>query len=175
MKQKFAPIELSDLIIDVFSDQINPSPTQIATVSEEGMPEVRTVHVRFLKGEGALGFNTNRESPKWKSLKHKPFIAGCHYSPHRFIQFRFEANVEFVEKDCPLLDEMWNTTSPEVKNWYWDKKERHPKFAIVIIVPYRWDIYELGSDLSKGQRTIYRSNPEGWSAQKVSTLDSKPL
>ena len=68
MTLDFAPEEIKNFLIEVFEDNNNPAYGQVATLSENRMPRVRTVHIHYRKEFDALAFSAHTASSKWKEL-----------------------------------------------------------------------------------------------------------
>lgn len=62
---------------------------QVATVSSEGVPAVRTVILRGVTGQGALFFVTDLRSRKAEHLENNPWVSLLAWYPHTREQFRF--------------------------------------------------------------------------------------
>ncbi len=105
------------------ADEQNPIFAQVATVGEEKQPQVRTVHVRYLKEKGCLGINTHVRSKKWQALAKNPQLAGCYFDSTNLHQFRWTGAVKLIEgdneKEKGFLDLMWSLLDEGVRIGYW--------------------------------------------------------
>ena len=75
----------------------NPNAAALATVTADGLPQVRMVLVKSL-GAGSIVFYTNLESQKSKSLAFQPAAALCLYWKSIGRQVRIEGVVRKVEE-----------------------------------------------------------------------------
>ncbi len=112
------------LLIETLTDEKNPSYGQVATVDEKGKPQIRTVHLRYLKEGNQIAFAANTKSPKWRQLSQKPFLSGCLYDPHRFIQFRWESDVKLLGGKSgaevqTIRKKLWQLVRSDVRSAYW--------------------------------------------------------
>jgi hypothetical protein len=67
---------------------------QVATVSPEGTPAIRTVILRGVTGQGALFFVTDLRSQKAEHLEENHRVAVLAWYPHTREQFRFTGKAE---------------------------------------------------------------------------------
>ena len=74
----------------------NPDAAALATVSSEGLPEVRMVLIKKISDEG-LVFYTNLESQKAKSIASNPLASLCFYWKSISKQVRIEGSVKSIE------------------------------------------------------------------------------
>lgn len=67
------PIEISNLVKEVFCNDEFKAYGQLATVDEEGLPSVRTVHMHGVEQPTyGLLVNCNIQSEKWSHVKKNP-------------------------------------------------------------------------------------------------------
>lgn len=78
-------------------DGSEPTALSVATVDEDGAPDVRTVLMRFLDERGP-GFLTNLESTKSRQLAGNPKIAASLTWPALFRSIRFRGTAELIER-----------------------------------------------------------------------------
>ena len=76
-------------------DVPEPLSIEVATVDEQGRPDVRTVLMRFLDERGP-GFVTSLESAKSQQLQATPFVAATLTWPAMFRAIRFRGRAELV-------------------------------------------------------------------------------
>ena len=74
---------------------------QVATVSPNGEPEVRTVVLRGVTAAGTLHFLADGRSPKMSSLRAKPQLEMCIWWPDSNEQFRLRGPVHIIG-DSPV-------------------------------------------------------------------------
>ena len=79
-------------------DVPEPSAISVATVDGDGMPDVRTVLLRFLDGRGP-GFLTNTASAKGRQLRENDAIAVSLTWPSMYRAVRFRGYAEALEHD----------------------------------------------------------------------------
>ncbi|WP_245634564.1 pyridoxamine 5'-phosphate oxidase family protein [Janibacter limosus] len=70
----------------------------VATVDEQGRPDVRTVLMRFLDPVGP-GFVTSLESAKSRQLEATPFVAATLTWPAMFRSIRFRGRAERIDPE----------------------------------------------------------------------------
>ena len=169
----FAPEEIKKFLIEVFEDKNNPAYGQVATLSENRRPHVRTVHIHYRKEFDALAFSAHTASSKWKELEKNPYLSGCFFDMVRFVQFRWESQVQLLsgdslfqgqplleavpERDC--LQAMWKLMREEVRQAYWldsdkllgtdkvdtqyDLNKRALGHGVVVCHPSSWTLYKM--------------------------------
>ncbi len=190
MPSRFAPEELKQFLIEVFTDRKHPVYGQVATVSLKGTPQVRTVHFHYLPEFQAIAFNAHIGSSKWKELENKNIVSGCYHDAFRNFQFRWEGKAELAHpafsKNHALLDKMWMLMREEVRQAYWrdaqkipldridqkfDVTQRAPNLGTVLCYPYLWNIFESNLEhYSKGHCTIFTLQNNVWRSKVVSIL-----
>ena len=191
MSFSFAPQEIKSFLIEVFEDKNHSAYGQIATLGEDKMPEVRTVHIHYRKEFDALAFSAHTASSKWKELEKHPYLSGCYFDTFRGIQFRWESKVELLDRKVKdhegFLLSMWKLMREEVRQAYWlrrdnllgtdkinkkyDLNKRAPGHGVVVCHPSSWTIYKTNPEsYSKGQCTRYEIKEEKWISQEVSIL-----
>ena len=187
----FAPEEIKKFLIEVFEDKNNPAYGQVATLSENRRPHVRTVHIHYRKEFDALAFSAHTASSKWKELEKNPYLSGCFFDMVRFVQFRWESQVELISKKNKehenFLLSMWKLMREEVRQAYWldsdkllgtdkidtkyDLNKRALGHGVVVCHPSSWTLYKMNPQVySKGQCTRYELKNDTWISKKVSIL-----
>jgi PPOX class probable FMN-dependent enzyme len=88
---------------------------QLATVTADGEPRIRTVVVRALTPDAALLMVTDARSQKVAELRHQPQGALCWYlkAPRR--QFRFRGPVTFIDAPDARRATQWASLSERVR------------------------------------------------------------
>lgn len=188
------PIEIYNLVTATFGDEANKAYGQISTVSEKGVPSVRTVHIHSIEHPTqGLIVSCNTKSVKWAHLKKNPSIAGCFWNPANQIQIRFEGIADLItEKDADFKEMvlgMWEKMRPEVRVTYLlDEKgmpldtknpkvdpDQHSKnHGLLLITPTLWDVFENNPTAYRlGKRWIYKLKNEQWKWRQVSSLHEK--
>lgn len=190
--------ELQKLVRKELSAAERPIYAQIATVSENGEPRARTVHLRYLDSYHSPGFVCHIDSPKWHELQHKPVLAGCWFDPEKRYQMRWRGFVECIAPDqasvkqFTLLDNLWSQIRPDVRLSYWLDElgveatqlerarghfdERSPHFGCVICRPTVWDCYLLGEGpYYEGERFIFEERNGTWHKAPVSLIHTHSL
>lgn len=89
-------------------DVPEPAALSVGTVDEHGMPDVRTVLMRFLDGDGP-GFLTHQQSAKGRQLAGNPGIAASLTWPSMFRAIRFRGRAEQLD---PALVEDYFRSRP---------------------------------------------------------------
>ncbi|MCP5464656.1 MAG: pyridoxamine 5'-phosphate oxidase family protein [Deltaproteobacteria bacterium] len=190
-KTQIAPNKHLKTIEKLFSSNMFPAYGQLATVTENNIPQVRTVHFRYLKAYQELMFPTHIESQKWHQLKNKT-LSGCYFSSRHLIQVRWEATPIFVDQSITEHQNerniVWKKMRKDIKRAYWTDFNNEkgispeefkinspcPSMGIIICNTYAWDIWKLNAtDYSKSKRFIYRLIDGEWHATKSSPLYSK--
>src|SRR3989338_8514821 len=187
----FAPEEIKKFLIEVFEDKNNPAYGQVATLSENRRPRVRTVHIHYRKEFDALAFSAHTASSKWKELEKNPYLSGCFFDMVRFVQFRWESQVELISKKNKehenFILSMWKLMREEVRQAYWldsdkllgtdkidtkyDLNKRALGHGVVECQQSSWNLYKMNPQVySKGQCTRYELNNDTWISKKVSIL-----
>jgi pyridoxamine 5'-phosphate oxidase len=82
----------------VKSEAAEPNAMSLATVSEEGMPDTRTVLLKDI-GDRNIRFYTNYKSTKGKDLEANPFAAVNFWWPELERQVRIKGSVSKVSRD----------------------------------------------------------------------------
>jgi pyridoxine/pyridoxamine 5'-phosphate oxidase len=185
-----APDNIKKLIIDTFSDKDNSAYGQVATVSGD-LPQVRTVHIHYIKEYDALAFNGHINSSKWRELQENPKLSGCYFDMMQMIQFRWDARATLIDSShkeyTALLDKMWLSMREEVRSAYWlehknipfseaeehkfNLEERTPNLGTILCKPTLWNVYELNPEFyPKGKVTIYKLEDQNWVSKEVSIL-----
>ena len=191
MTLDFAPEEIKNFLIEVFEDKNNPAYGQVATLSENRMPRVRTVHIHYRKEFDALAFSAHTASSKWKELEKNPYLSGCFFDMVRFVQFRWESQVELISKKNKehenFLLSMWKLMREEVRQAYWldsdkllgtdkvdtqyDLNKRALGHGVVVCRPLSWTLYKINPECySQGQSTRYELKNNTWISKKISIL-----
>lgn len=157
---------------------------QVATLSAQGHPRVRTVHCRFAEAARTIGFATNQKSPKWEELTAHPHLAGCFYDLGTHLQWRWEGAVKLVASgDETLLEAFWKKIRPSIKDTYWqefagdkkyDREKRCPDFGVVLCEPTRWELLDMNdSDYLKTTRDEYIYDGGKWSHRRLHSVTSR--
>lgn len=161
------PEELSAWAPGLFDDPTRALYAQAATVGAGGAPDVRTVHVRYVKPWDALAFASHTSSPKWSQLTADPRLKLCFFHPRLGLQLRFEARASLVTdgKDAGVAA-LWTATEP------WLRKEYAGKgYGVVRLDVGLWDAYRIdAAHPEKNERTVYRRAKGGWDAERRTAL-----
>ena len=185
------PEDYKKLIQKVFSSKVFPSYGQLATTTKENVPQVRTVHFRYLKEDGVLAFPTHVKSQKWIQLIENPVLSGCIFCNRYLVQLRWEAMALLIDHNTLDYQKerriVWQKMRRDIREAYWvdyhknfkslhdkiDLEEPCPFMGIVINKIYLWDIWKLnGTNYSKSKRTIYRLKNKKWQPTESSPLRS---
>lgn len=190
----FAPESQHALLSYAFSDAEHPAYVQIATIDKAGFPQVRTVHMHYIKDLDALVFSTHTKSSKWEHLKVTPKLSGCYVDDYRLVQFRWTSKTELVDpnssKYMKLLDHMWLGMRVDVRQAYiqdnlgkpltdalpegTDVNKRTPTQSIVICRPIEWRLYNIhADDYTKGTSSLHQLKDNKWISKDVSILHGK--
>lgn len=178
-------------IAEAFGDEQLPAYGQVATLSKEKYPTLRTVHLHYLKELDLIAFSTHIQSDKWRQLKRHPYLSACYFDLSRGMQFRFQSKAELIppknKKFEKLLDNMWLKIRSEVRTAYCldmrrlpltaelppdtDIQKRTPNLGTVLCRPFLWDIYEIHlEDYRKGKRSIHTLIKGKWRSKNISLL-----
>ncbi len=189
MKSQFTLADFQQRLIEIFTNADQPVYAQVASVDDHGLPQLRTVHLRYWQQLDCLCFNSNTKAPKWRQLQRDSHIAGCYYDGQRDLQLRWEANVDLIDNETSntdhtaLLDHMWRITRAAVRTVYWkdhqpqqfDIQQRCPTFATVMFRPHCWDILEVSEDYLNSCRTLFIRSDKAWQTKRVSVLHGKEI
>lgn len=162
---------------------------QLATLTTEGRPSVRTVVVREVTGiDGTLKILicTDMRSAKIDGLRRCEWAELCWYFTYPRIQFRLTGPAHIADETDPDRHDLWRKLSnnarrsyytpapgsaisklpPEEKNDnYIDFNEMPPSFALLVFKPNKVDVV----DLVKSERRIweYELDSQKWNALEV--------
>ncbi len=184
----YIPTEIRNLVINLLTDTNYPSYGQLATVSADNYPHVRTVHFRYSEAFGTLVCACNTESSKWNDLTKNPRASGCIFSHEQLVQLRWESTTKLVDahtstrEEQELLTMLWNQMRPDVRRAYLlevsqeekSLKNPCPTLGAIIMYPTLWDIYTLGAlNYGDGKRFVYTLTHNTWDKKQVSIISSK--
>lgn len=161
------PEELAAWVPGLFDDPTRALYAQAATLGSDGAPDVRTVHVRYVKAWDALAFASHTGSPKWSQLKADPRLKLCFFHPRLGLQLRFEGRATLVtDAKDPGVAGLWTATEP------WLRKEYAGVcFGVVRIDVRLWDAYRVDpAHPEKNERTVYSFDGKAWSSEARSAL-----
>lgn len=185
------PSEIQSLILETFGSHAQKAYGQLATVSTENHPSVRTVHIHAVTHpETGLVVSCNTKSEKWSSIQKNPWVAGCFWNMANQTQFRFEGKAQLLDEkntnQTDLLQEMWMKMRKEVRITYLldernadldtDEVEVEPdhrskNHGVIFIRPERWDIFENNPhEYRLGKRWIYTVEKNSWKKREVTSL-----
>ncbi|MEQ3747024.1 MAG: pyridoxamine 5'-phosphate oxidase family protein [Henriciella sp.] len=149
----------------------------LATVSEEGMPEQRTVVLRDVdRTAWTLTFFTDRRTPKVAEIMTQPNIASLFFDAKAMVQLRFSGKAE-VLTEGDIWQRYWDTVSENGKAEYaalkvpgtvrpdeltYDTGLAKQNFAAVKIVCDRLDWLKLAR--SGHQRAVFEWTDNGITA-----------
>ena len=102
------------------NEVINANAAALATVSSDGMPEVRMVLIKEIKNDG-LVFYTNLQSQKAKSIEYNPLASLCFYWKSISKQVRIEGNIKSI--DNGIADEYFASRSRESQIAAWASQQ----------------------------------------------------
>jgi len=170
------PGALSEWIPSLLDDEAVPFYAQAASVDEEGSPDVRTVHLRYLHSTASIGFACHKDSPKWRHLSAEPRIKCCWFHPRKQIQLRFGGRIS-VATDPKAVEESWTRTHDWIKAEYWERDrskitEIHPSFGVFTLEVQLWDLYRIDlDDPLKSTRSLFHLRTDGsWDEEPRGTL-----
>ncbi|TBR18071.1 pyridoxamine 5'-phosphate oxidase family protein [bacterium] len=165
------PEELSAWVPGLFDDPTRPLYAQAATVGPGGAPDVRTVHVRYVKAWDALAFAAHTGSPKWAQLKADPRLKLAFFHPRLGLQLRFAGTADLAA-DPAGLAELWAATDPWLRKEYGAKGRTAPAdFGAVRLAVSAWDAYRVDpAHPEKNERALYRRESGAWRAERRSAL-----
>ena len=181
------PSEIRNLVINFLTDNKIPSYGQLATVSQDHYPHVRTVHFRYSNDFDTLVCACNTKSSKWRDLNKNPYASGCIFSQEELLQLRWESTTKLVDahtsipQEQELLTILWNQMRPDVRRAYWNEvsqeeksfKNPCPTFGAIIMYPTLWDVYTIGVlNYGDGQRFVYTLTGNEWNKKQVSIISS---
>jgi hypothetical protein len=195
MNAPYAPEPVRSRLEDALADEGHPAYGQVATLDEDGIIQVRTVHLRSVSERASLGFSTHVRSAKWRQLARNPSLSGCYFDAHRLVQFRWSGRAELVEAsradggDRALLARMWRQVREDLRKAYWmdheglkagepfpegiDLDRACPNMGTVVCHPDRWDVLEIvEEDYRRDRRVLYTLRGDSWISRPVSLLHS---
>ncbi len=160
---------------------------QLATVSPDGMPAVRTVVFRNLDGD-VLQFAVDSRSDKIEHIQHCPQAAVCWYFPKTREQFRFSGAAALITATSTVhqaeRQALWEKISLKGRLlWYWPTPkaprdhdipfldaapadpEPPPEFILLRLNPHTVDHLQLRGEPQN--RTLYTRDDKSWQALAV--------
>lgn len=182
------PEDYKKTVQRIFSSRLFPSYGQLATTTKDNIPQVRTVHFRYLKDGEVLAFPTHVKSQKWIQLTQNPVLSGCIFCNRYLVQLRWEATAVLVDHNTKDHQEerrvVWQKMRRDIKQAYWKDYCKHsmsideididepcPFMGIVINKVYLWDIWKLhGANYAKSKRAIYQLKNGEWQIKTLSPL-----
>lgn len=170
-----APEELAAWVPALFDDPTRPLYAQAATVAEGGAPDVRTVHVRYVRDWDALAFASHTGSPKWAQLGRDPRLKLCFFHPRLGLQLRFEARAALVaDTSDPGVRALWAATEPWLRKEYGAKGRAPavpPAFGAVRLDVSSWDAYRVDpAHPEKNERAAHRLEGGTWRSEPRTAL-----
>ncbi|GAB97861.1 pyridoxamine 5'-phosphate oxidase [Kineosphaera limosa] len=108
---------------DERADVYEPSAMAVATVDRTGLPDVRTVLLRFLDPRGP-GFVTSRHSQKAAQISDTHLIAATLTWAPLFRAIRFRGVAQQIESD--ITDEYWGGRPWGSRISAWASRQSHP-------------------------------------------------
>lgn len=187
------PVEIQELLIHTFFD--GKAYGQFATVDNQRVPSVRTVHFLSNKNVGHIYVSSHTLSEKWSNIKngsHK--VSGCFWDQEQRIQFRFFADATLIDADtdATFVQSMWGKMREGVRTAYLlgDKEipmykkeisintsEHSSHHGVIDCQPYCWDIfYENTEEYRFGRRQIFKLNAQNqWTKKDVSSLHERDI
>ncbi len=162
------PEAIRTMVPALFTSKENPLYAQAATSGRDGIPNVRTVHYRYLESKDALSFACHIESPKWRELKANPRVAGCWFHPKKQIQLRWNAKVSLITDPAdPAVAASWDGTHDWIQNEYGDRTV----FGVVVLDINAWDFYEIDlENPSNNRRRAWVRDGRAWREEARQTL-----
>ncbi|MFN3200483.1 MAG: pyridoxamine 5'-phosphate oxidase family protein [Bradymonadia bacterium] len=163
-------------------DPADPSTrfTQLATITPEGRPQVRTMVIREVRPEsGQLLFNTDNRTEKAQQLLVNPQAELCWYFVKPWLQFRLQGTIELHGPDSTIEDvhQAWANISPNMRQSFFWGAPRSPKtqypptppsdlstpaehFRIGVLTVTH--VIRLDLQTQPHTRTQYTRAPKGW-------------
>lgn len=186
-KTTFAPKDFIAQILQSFSDKERPAYGQVATLSPQQGPQVRTVHFYYLDAEERLAFPTHTASPKWLQLQADKRLSACYYDVFRLRQLRWQGEAFLVDRDAEQFQEerreIWLKVRAMVREAYWQDfvqgapkrnftlDDLCPTFGIVVCDITSWDIWQMDVENYQNSRRFLCRKPNGeWHTERVSPL-----
>lgn len=148
---------------------------QLATLTSQGRPSVRTVVVREVSATAGLKICTDMRSAKIEGLQACEWAELCWYFTQPRIQFRITGPVHISRSDS-MVEEMWKRLSDNAKRSFFapasgsmkdpkdeqdsdtaiDLNQMPDSFALLLLTPTKVDLV----DLVKSQRRIWEFSTE---------------
>lgn len=182
------PEDYKKIFQKIFSSKLFPSYGQLATTTKDNIPQVRTVHFRYLKSRDVLVFPTHVRSQKWLQLTQNSVLSGCLFSNRHLVQLRWEATALLIDHQSPDYQKerrvVWQKMRQDIREAYWRDYQKHfpstekidldepcPFMGIVVNQVYLWDIWKLnGMSYAKSKRSVYQLTDGEWQPQALSPL-----
>ncbi len=114
---------------------------QIATVSSDGKPSIRTIWFQFYKN-GRLYFQTDIESSLYQDLSVNPNMEFISVNDNNTQTLRVSGEVRFDDSNS-LIEEVFNNY-PEIEEYY--RENGNPKLIMFYPVNCNASIFEFSSD-----------------------------
>lgn len=169
------PEELSVWVPSLFDDPTRPLYASAATLGPGGAPDVRTVHVRYVKPWDALAFACHTGSPKWSQLTADSRLKLCFFHPRLGLQLRFEARAALVSGAAePGVAGLWAATEAWLRKEYGAKGRTPPvpdAFGAVRLDVAAWDAYRVDpAHPEKNERTLFSRDGRSWRTEPRAAL-----
>lgn len=168
----FAPEPIAKRVLPVLKDASRMVFGQCATVDAKGLPQVRTVHWRYLPLLNAIGFAAYTKSPKWEQLESCRMLAGCYFDENKAVQWRWCGSVQLItlenKSHIETFQQLWSETRIDIQEGYWadfnpyqtDTLSCCPTFGVISCIPQEWDLLVLhAEDYRKNERLKYKFVP----------------
>ena len=189
------PNSVLDKIITAFGNASQPAYGQVATVSAQGHPQVRTVHLHYLENMKSMAFGAHTRSSKWIELEGNKAFSGSYYSAYQLVQIRFQGEASLCPESSAndaVRKVLWSRMREEVRLAYWMDQEgvsfetqdlstlkfplENPTrtFGVVLCEPELWNVYELSPQhYVRGRCMVFKKAQGGWEIRRVSLLGNK--
>lgn len=146
---------------------------QLATISNDNQPRVRTVVFRKLNKNNSIDFLTDKRSNKVKEIKQNPSVEICWMFYSSLSQFRFRGKAEEIN-DKSLIKDYWNRLSFDSREMWFgpspgsplktseslakknNKKELIPN-NFLLIRAFIHEVEMLALSINPHSRTIWKS------------------
>lgn len=139
---------------------------QVASVSPEGLPEVRTVVLRGLADDGGPWFVSDRRSAKFRALERRPTLELCLWWAPGGVQWRLRGRAR-VHRNDALASRSWDALPEATRALFFSPPPgldladvdrslvrgpgaaAPPDFAVVAMEPERCERLLLGPPLAR--------------------------